>query len=274
MQLFYGSFVPPLRKKKTDFFQAIQMLMRRAPRWQVNAVGACWMECAERKRLSDQMVSKYYTFVRSEIAPLLPRTATRILDVGCGSGATSAWLKSIYPDSKTIGLEGNATLLPELASNVDEPHIVDLNGPWPEVGKLDLVLLLDVLEHLFDPPKALARVMEMLAEDGTVIISLPNVAHFSISLPLLLRGRFDYTDAGILDRTHLHFFYQASALNLAKGAGLEPEKGLMSGTKGPKTRLVDLMTLGLIRDRLTKQYIFSSRRRQIAPPTAFRWFAI
>jgi SAM-dependent methyltransferase len=219
-------------------------------------------------------VSKYYTFVRSEIAPLLPRTATRILDVGCGVGATSAWLKSRYPESRTVGLEGNGTLLPELAVNVDEPHIVDLNGPWPDVGGADLVLLLDVLEHLVNPEKALARVMEALTEDGTVIISLPNVAHLSVSLPLLLLGRFDYADAGILDRTHTHFFYKDSALNMARRVGLEVEKGLMGGLLGTKTRLFDRLTFGLIRDRLTKQYIFSARRRQIASASAFSWVAI
>jgi SAM-dependent methyltransferase len=220
------------------------------------------------------MVSKYYTLVRSEIAPLLPRAASRILDVGCGVGASSAWLKSLYPESHTVGLEGNGALLPELAINVDEPHIVDLNGPWPDVGTVDLVLLLDVLEHLIDPEKALARIMDTITEDGTVIISLPNVAHLSVSLPLLLRGRFDYTDAGILDHTHLHFFYQESALNLARRGGLAVEKGLMSGVMGPKTRLIDRLTFGLIRDRLTKQYIFSARRRQIVSQSAFKWVAI
>jgi SAM-dependent methyltransferase len=219
------------------------------------------------------MVSKYYAFVRSEIAPLLPREATRILDVGCGVGATSAWLKSVYPGSRTVGLEGNGALLPELGRNVDEPHIVDLNGPWPDVGAADLVLLLDVLEHLVHPEEALARIMAMMTEDGTVIISLPNVAHLSVSLPLLLLGRFDYTDAGILDRTHLHFFYQESALNLARRVGLEVERGLMGGLLGTKTRLIDRLTFGLIRDRLTKQYIFSARRKRFVSRSAFRWVA-
>jgi SAM-dependent methyltransferase len=222
---------------------------------------------------SDALLPKYYTFIRSEIAPLLPRAATRILDVGCGVGATSAWLKSIYPESRTVGLEGNAALLPELARNVDEPHIVDLNGPWPDVGVADIVLLLDVLEHLVLPEEALARAMAMMTEDGTIIISLPNVAHFSVSLPLILLGRFDYTDAGILDRTHLHFFYRESALNLVRRIGLEVEKGLMAGILGPNTRLIDRLTLGLIRDRLTKQYIFSARRRQFASRSALRWVA-
>jgi SAM-dependent methyltransferase len=219
----------------------------------------------------DNTASNYYTFVRSEIAPLLPHAATRILDVGCGVGATSAWLKSIYPGSSTVGLEGNATLLPELVRNVDHPYIVDLNGPWPDVGAVDLVLLLDVLEHLVHPEEALSRVVATMTKEGTVIISLPNVAHLSVSLPLLFRGRFDYTDAGILDRTHLHFFYRDSALNLARRVGLGVEKGLMSGLSGPKTRLIDLLTLGLFRSRLAKQYIFSAKRAEAIQRSTFKW---
>jgi len=228
-------------------------------------------DIVEGSKGADTHASKYYTFVRSEIAPLLPRAATRILDVGCGVGATSAWLKSLYPRSHTVGLEGNRALLPELARNVDEPHIVDLNGTLPDVGAVDLVLVLDVLEHLVNPEEFLRRIMGTMTEDGTVIISLPNVAHFSVSLRLFLLGRFDYADAGILDRTHLHFFYRDSALNLARGVGLEVEKGLMAGLLGPKTRFVDRLTLGLIRDRLTKQYIFSARRKQLVTQSVLRW---
>jgi SAM-dependent methyltransferase len=217
------------------------------------------------------MISKYYRFVRSEIAPVLPANATRILDVGCGIGATSAWLKARYPGSRTIGLEGNAALLPELASNVDEAHIVDLNGPLPEVGAVDLVLLLDVLEHLVHPEKVLARIVSAMTENATVVISLPNVAHLSVSVPLLFRGRFTYTQSGILDRTHLHFFYLGSALDLARDAGLEVEKGLLSGFEGVKTRWLDRLTLGIIRDRLAKQFIFSARRSEFIGPSALTW---
>jgi SAM-dependent methyltransferase len=203
---------------------------------------------------------KYYRFVRSEIGPLLPPSATRVLDVGCGVGATAAWLKSKYPACRTVGLEGNPALLPVLSRNVDEPHIVDLNGSLPDVGAPDLVLLLDILEHLIDPRAALAHIVALMAENATVIVSLPNVAHLTVAMPLLLFGRFDYADAGILDRTHLHFFYRKSAVQLIKSAGLEVQKNLSNGLDGPRTRLLNRFTFGLIRDRLTRQYLFSATR--------------
>jgi trans-aconitate methyltransferase len=198
---------------------------------------------------------KYFDRVRSEIAPLLPTRATRIVDVGCGVGATSAWLKARYPDAYTIGLEGNAAIREELAANVDELHIVDLNGALPDVGRPDLVLFLDVLEHLSSPDKVLAGLVGQLAPQGVVIVSLPNVAHLSVSLPLLFRARFDYADAGILDRTHMRFFVRSSAVTLLNNAGLRVEKALQSGLQGPRARLLDALTFGQMRDHLTKQYI-------------------
>jgi SAM-dependent methyltransferase len=193
-------------------------------------------------------MQRYHDFVRSEISQLLPKTASRILDVGCGIGATANWLKTKYPESWTIGFEGNASLLPVLSDNVDEPHIVDLNGPLPDVGVVDLVLLLDVLEHLIEPKVVLERIVSAMGEGATAIISLPNIAHLSVSIPLLVWGQFDYRDAGILDRTHLHFFNMTSAVDLASSSGLEVTKGLLSGFAGRRTRLIDRLTLGLMRN--------------------------
>lgn len=202
----------------------------------------------------------YYSHVRNEIAPLLPSRARRILDVGSGVGGTSAWLRARYPGCWTIALEGNPAAAAELSRNVDEMHIVDLNQPLPDLGSVDLVLFLDVLEHLIDASAVLARITAFLAPGGTVIVSLPNVAHLSVSVPLLLRGDFTYQDSGILDRTHVRFFVRESAVALLNGAGLRVEAGLRNGFDGPRATLLDRLTFGLIRDRLSKQYILAGRR--------------
>ena len=83
----------------------------------------------------------------------------------------------------------------------------------------DVVLLLDVLEHLVDPGALLARTRTWLAPGGRVILSVPNVAHAAVRLSLL-RGRFPRTDTGLLDRTHLHFFDRPQLQALLAAAGL------------------------------------------------------
>jgi 2-polyprenyl-3-methyl-5-hydroxy-6-metoxy-1,4-benzoquinol methylase len=204
---------------------------------------------------------RYYGLVRREIAALLPLTATRIVDVGCGVGATAAWLKARYPGSYTIGLEGNPALRDTLTQNVDEAHILDLNGPIPDIGTVDLVLCLDVLEHLVDPAAVLTRLVRHLRPGGTAIVSVPNVAHFSVSVPLLLRGEFTYQESGILDRTHMRFFVRRSAIELMYAAGLNVRAGLYSGVGNPKSRLLNLVTFGRCRDRLARQYILAGQPR-------------
>ena len=72
------------------------------------------------------------------------------------------------------------------------------------------MLLLDVLEHLKNPERLLNQCRDVLKPDGAVVVSLPNVANITVRLMLLL-GNFDYTERGILDRTHLRFFTRKTA---------------------------------------------------------------
>jgi SAM-dependent methyltransferase len=177
-------------------------------------------------------------------------------------GRTTAWLRSRYPGSHTTALEGNPAAAAELARNADRVCIVDLNGPLPDVGSPDLILFLDVLEHLARPDEVLQQLTATMAAGGTVIVSLPNVAHLSVSVPLLFAARFDYRDAGILDRTHLRFFVHDSAIALMNRSGLIVRHGIRHGITGPRSRALDRLTAGLVRDHLTKQYILAGTRAE------------
>jgi 2-polyprenyl-3-methyl-5-hydroxy-6-metoxy-1,4-benzoquinol methylase len=86
--------------------------------------------------------------------------------------------------------------------------------------RFDVVLLLDVLEHLRDPGNVLKRAAQLLAPGGQIIASIPNVTHGAVRLSLL-RGKFTYTDAGLLDRTHLRFFDRPGVDALFSDAGLD-----------------------------------------------------
>ncbi len=201
----------------------------------------------------------YYHFVRREIAPLLPSNPRSVLEVGAASGATLKWLKTIFPAIETTGVELNQAMRDELRHNTDTYLIGRIEECIPQLRSYDLILLLDVLEHLHNSLDTLRQLCSLLTPGGTVIVSLPNVAHLSVSVPLLLRRKFEYQDAGILDRTHMRFFTEDSAIKLLNDAGLTVKGGLMSGLGGPKSRLIDTVSLGLLRHHLTKQYIMSGQ---------------
>jgi 2-polyprenyl-3-methyl-5-hydroxy-6-metoxy-1,4-benzoquinol methylase len=82
------------------------------------------------------------------------------------------------------------------------------------------VVLGDVLEHMSAPDKALKKLADIQPAGCKFIISVPNIANLWMRLHLLM-GRFDYTEQGILDRTHLRFFTRKTIRSLVVGSGLE-----------------------------------------------------
>ena len=100
----------------------------------------------------------------------------------------------------------------------------DLNDPdWTEVlaqeSKFDVVIVADVLEHLYKPWSALPGIKQWLARDGYIIVSIPHAGHNSV-LASLLTEDIQYRDAGLLDRTHIRFFGMKNIQALFDDAGL------------------------------------------------------
>jgi 2-polyprenyl-3-methyl-5-hydroxy-6-metoxy-1,4-benzoquinol methylase len=197
----------------------------------------------------------YYHWVRREIKPLLPNNPSRVLEVGAGAGGTLKWIKALNPKAETTAVEINPALLHELRQNVDVPIIGPIDEALPQLKSYDLILLLDVLEHVADPTATLRNLAKLLEKGGQIIVSVPNIAHLSVSVPLLLKRRFNYQDAGILDRTHLKFFVEETAVKLLNDANFVVIGGLISGMQGSRSKLLDLLSLGVLRHHLAKQYI-------------------
>lgn len=126
---------------------------------------------------------------------------TKVLDIGCGKGAIGSKLKEHgFNELFAVEIDAEARSFVQNIYTKVEPNIEVFEGK-----KFGLILLLDVLEHMSDPFSYLAKVTELLAPQGVILISVPNVAHWSVRLPLIF-GSFNYTSRGILDRTHLQFF--------------------------------------------------------------------
>lgn len=171
-----------------------------------------------------QPAEAYFGLARVEIEPLLPERAERVLEIGCGAGGTMRWLRGRRTVALAVGVE-MVPAVAEVARGVfDRVECGNVEAMELPGEGFDLILALDVLEHLVDPWRMVARLHAALRPGGTLLISVPNVAHVSVVLPLLFGGRWEYRDAGLLDRTHLRFFTRGSAVGLVTSSGLAVER--------------------------------------------------
>jgi 2-polyprenyl-3-methyl-5-hydroxy-6-metoxy-1,4-benzoquinol methylase len=147
-------------------------------------------------------------------------TGGRVLDVGCSSGYLAEPLSR--RGNTVVGLE----LDPEAAREAERWCVRVLVGsvetmelPF-EPASFDAVVCGDVVEHLRDPGAALARLRPLLRSGGRLVVSTPNVANWAVRLSLLA-GRWQYTDRGILDRTHTHLFTRRTLVDTIERAGYQ-----------------------------------------------------
>lgn len=154
------------------------------------------------------------------LASLLPPDASPVLDCGCGDGGLAGYLRSqgwevygVELDESKVA-ESSARGLKVWHGNLESDDM------WEAVGKSwGAVVFSDVLEHLADPERALAYASGALRPSGGILVSLPNVAFWRVRLDLV-RGGWNYADAGILDRTHRWFFTKRTMLELMSAARL------------------------------------------------------
>jgi 2-polyprenyl-3-methyl-5-hydroxy-6-metoxy-1,4-benzoquinol methylase len=142
----------------------------------------------------------------------------RLLDVGAADGLLSRQLTA--RGWCVTGIEGDPVLAQAGARHCERMITMNLDRDVPVgEGPFDVIVYGDVLEHLVDPRRVLVELDRSLAPGGFVIISVPNIAHLWIRL-LLLIGRFDYLDRGILDHSHLRFFTERTLRAMLADAGL------------------------------------------------------
>ena len=140
-----------------------------------------------------------------------------ILDVGTADGYLGALLKQ--QGHSLVGVEIDCAAAERARPYYDTIHSVDIEDfDFPYRNHFDIVLFADVLEHLRRPEEILRRCLPCLKPDGEIIVSVPNVANLFIRMSLLL-GYFEYTERGILDRTHLRFYTRSTLQRLLQSCG-------------------------------------------------------
>lgn len=170
---------------------------------------------------------QYYSYAREDIISLIndsPDIPIRVLEIGCGCGATLSKIKYLWPSSEVKGIEIVDSIAQIGANNLDIVHgnIENMNMNYPE-KYFDYVIMGDVLEHLFDPSKVLINIKRYLKNTSKLLISIPNIMHISVLIPLL-KGELQYRESGILDKTHVKFFTLKSIAELLNSCGYIPEE--------------------------------------------------
>ncbi|MGR9052553.1 MAG: glycosyltransferase [Gammaproteobacteria bacterium] len=159
----------------------------------------------------------------SSHAKLLERIqpGSSVLELGCATGYLSDILTHLR-GCRVVGVEIDPDAAERARAHCEQVVVADLDNDDLKdrlAGRsFDVILCADVLEHLKDPAKTLKSLTPLLAPEGRLLASVPNVAHASIRLELL-QGHFDYEKLGLLDDTHLHFYTRDGLVNMLMEAG-------------------------------------------------------
>lgn len=151
---------------------------------------------------------------------VVPNRPCVVYDIGCAQGILGHLLEP--SDFVMFGVDSDFPRVMQAPATYRQAIHADIESTpsfsFPEPP--DVMVLADVLEHTRQPEDCLDRLCNVhLAPQAGVVVSLPNVAHLYIRLSLLA-GRFEYSERGILDHSHLRFFTVGSALKLIRKCGI------------------------------------------------------
>ena len=203
----------------------------------------------------------YYTATRQEMFEFIPKTARKILDVGCGSGKFGEQLLQ-NGELEIWGIE----LDPEVASHAQKRlHKVLIGSASKMVLEVpdnyfDCVVFNDILEHLVDPFDLLNLIKSKLNENGIIVCSIPNIRYYPTLKALVVNKQWKYEDAGVLDKTHLRFFTKRSLIEMFEQLNYDLlEITGINPINSWKLKIINLITLGFFSD--TKYVQFACRAK-------------
>lgn len=204
--------------------------------------------------------SSYYRQTRPELVSQIDGPASRVLDLGCGAGMVASAIREHCQVEELWGVE----VVPEVAEQarqspaLDRVLCGDIEGLIPQLPEhgFSHIVAGDVLEHLVDPWAVLAGLRSRLEPGGKFICSIPNIRNFTFVLELLFRKRFEYRDAGVMDRTHLRFFARKDVEIMFRDAGYQD---IRIGPVRPKNKWYKKAGRALFGDLVIKGFLVTAR---------------
>lgn len=167
----------------------------------------------------------------------------RVLDLGAGSGALAARFAEAGYAVVACDLEPPAVPPPgvEFAQiDLDELHAADLGEPF------DVVLAIEVIEHLGAPGRLLAQLGSVVADDGVVVVSTPNIGSPLSRWYFLRTGRFHqfhepdlaYGHVMPLSAWQVRLFLERGGLHVTETRGVGD---VLAPSGGMRSRLLSRM---------------------------------
>lgn len=185
---------------------------------------------------------------------------SRVLDLGCGGGMVASAIREAHAPDELWGVE----VVPEIAERARRNPALDkvLGGDVQQLldelppGFFSHIVAGDVLEHLVDPWAVLAHLRARLQPGGQIVASVPNIRNFSFFIELMFRRRFEYREAGVMDRTHLRFFARRDVEIMFRDAGFV---SIRIGPVRPKKHWYKKLGRALFGDLVVKGLLITAR---------------
>ena len=187
------------------------------------------------------MVSnQYYEFTRSEMVAFLPANYSRALEIGCGAGT---FIDALNKGAERWGVEQDSAAAELAIKRADRILVGSFESVKEELPDcyFDLIICNDVIEHMEHPGLFLEQIKTKLSDNGSLIVSIPNVRFLPNLYELLVLKDWRYRKAGVLDQTHLRFFTRKSLVRTLENSDWHVEK--ISGINRYGNRILSLKRL-------------------------------
>ena len=168
----------------------------------------------------------YHEAYNESLIAILKRPPVRVLELGCSAGRLGQACREKFPGVHITGIEMDpqaAKIARTRLDKVIEAKLEDIDFAAEGIapGSIDTFIAGDVLEHLYDPWRALTRVRPLLTPDAQVSVSIPNIRNLSVHAMLHNEGTWRYEGHGLLDITHIRFFTLRDVVQMMNETGFD-----------------------------------------------------
>ena len=173
---------------------------------------------------SDQTGSHAYLVPR--LKEILSRrvadpSRTRLIDIGCGNGAVTNVLKSVGFD--VVGIDPSQEGVEQARTAYCDLN-VELGSAYDNLldrfGAFDVVVSLEVIEHLYSPHVLASNIHRILRPGGFAVVSTPYHGYLK-NLALSVAGQWDFHHHPLVEHGHIKFWSKQTLEQLMAGSGMD-----------------------------------------------------